>query len=104
MSLLMKLIAIMKNERLGVAMNAFPAVISVSNTRTLVTPEVICTTMTRMFPSGMRVGLVFEVPRTIKKKQLVDCARELNSLHVPQKVIATVTNMSQSYVSKLLRK
>ena len=56
----------------------------------------------RTFPSGMRIALSVELPKMATKAELRACVHELNALHIPQKVIAFITGMSQSYVSKLL--
>ena len=68
-----------------------------------VTTTGVCTVIKRVFPSGMKIGIVVEVPKAARKADLKMCLQELKTMRVPQKAMAFVTDMSSSYVSKLLR-
>lgn len=58
----------------------------------------------KVFPSGMRVAIAVEVPNTVRKADRRQCLQELQSLGLNQSVSAFFTDMSHSYVNKLLKK
>ena len=70
----------------------------------MATVEGEITALKAVFPSGMKLSVAIESPNYIRKKELLGCMYELHCLKVPQKAIAFITNVSPSYVSRLLHK
>lgn len=65
-----------------------------------------CTTtaVKKTFESGMEMIVGFKVPNCAKKADYTQALKELKRMGVSQKASAFLTGMSQSYVSKLLKK
>ena len=65
--------------------------------------EGVTTVVRKIFPSGMEMAFAVKVPHTVKKVGLKPCIHELSKSGFSQKKIAFITDVSQSYVSKLLK-
>ena len=65
-------------------------------------PDGLVTLAKKVFPSGMKISIKIEIPKTAKKAGLAMCFQELDALRVPRKVRSNITGVSQSYISKLL--
>ena len=85
--------------------NAKRAIVNAVRTEThkWVTEDGVYTAVKRYFPSGMEISLNVKIPWATLKADLKPCLQEMTVMKWPQKTMAFVTDMSQGYVSKLLR-
>ncbi len=62
----------------------------------------VMTVVRKVLPGGVEMMMAVKVPNKPKKALLKPAMKAMSEMGISQKAIATFTNVSQSYVSKLV--